>query len=814
MASLAKSEEALGNLISSLSKNTDMNESQTRFHIIDKVLTECLGWDREVIEVERHENKNGFTDYELGKPRIAILEAKREGEVFEIPVGLSKKLTIDLNSLRKVSAETSKAIDQAQDYCSKRGVPIAIVTNGHQYIAFLASRQDGVSVFDGNAVVFNSLTHLKENFNLAWKLISYEGIKEHHITRYLVNGETGIPNKLSSKLSQYPQVHYQSDIQSTLRKLSELFLQDIMGEDVVEEKFFAECYCESGALSKYALQSKNILEARYASLFSHSEPSPKITPVKNKKEDNFLPDIMSEAISRRPIVLLGDVGVGKTSFIKNLMYNSAHDEFKNAIYVYIDLGSKAALSADLKEFILDEIEKQLLDKYRIDINDYKFIKGVYAAEINRFAKGIWSSKKEEEPQLYQTKLNEHLEKLTARKDQHLQKCINSYSKSSQRQVIISLDNADQRDFKIQQDTFIIAQELAKEWNSAVFISVRPQTFFKSKRSGALSAYPHKVFTISPPRIDIVVQKRLNFALSIAQGNTPVTNLSNTTLDATSLTSFIKVLIFSLEENSEINEFLTNITGGNIRAAIEFITSFIGSPNVNAEKIIKIKDETGSYKIPLHEFTKSALLGDYSHYNQNTSLAMNVYDVSAPDEKEHFLVPILIAYLNYSGEHRDNDGFCLTTTLFEELQDYGFTSDQISAALRRCTNKKLVETSQRVTFEEDINGTLLGEMPSSFRVTTIGVYHIMRWIAVFTYLDAMVFDTPIFDVSTREDLLRKINSLDLKCRYDRALNFQNYLKKCWHNIPKKPAYFNFTENIHDNDYTFNSVKKAIAIHQQA
>jgi len=132
MASLAKSEEALGNLINSLPKNTSMNESQTRFHIIDKVLTECLGWDREVIDVEIYEHKNGFTDYELGKPRIAILEAKREGEVFEIPVGLSRKLTIDLNSLRKVSTETSKAIDQAQDYCSKRGVPIAIVTNGHQ----------------------------------------------------------------------------------------------------------------------------------------------------------------------------------------------------------------------------------------------------------------------------------------------------------------------------------------------------------------------------------------------------------------------------------------------------------------------------------------------------------------------------------------------------------------------------------------------------------------------------------------------------------------------------------------------------------
>ena len=812
MASLIKSEEALEKLISSLVGNKNMSESQTRFHIIDKVLTECLGWDREAIEVEKYENNNGFTDYELGKPRIAILEAKREGKVFEIPAGLSKKLTIDLNSLRRISDETLEAIEQAQRYCSTRGVPVAIITNGHQYIAFLSSRQDGISIFDGNAVVFNSLAHLKENFTLAWQLISYHGIKERHITRYLVSGETGIPNKLSSRLSQYPHTRYPSDIQVTLRQLSELFLQDIMGEDTVEEKFFAECYCDSGALSKYALLSKNILEARYASLFSNNEPFPKITPVKDKKQDNFLPEIMSEAISRRPIVLLGDVGVGKTSFIKNLMYNSAHEEFKNAIYIYIDLGSKAALATNLKAFILDEIELQLFEKYKIDTNNYQYIKGVYASEISRFSNGIWGNKKEEDPALYKTKLSEHLEKLIQVKDQHLKRCINSYSKSSQRQVIISLDNADQRDFEIQQDAFIIAQELAQEWNSTVFISVRPQTFFKSKRSGALSAYPHKIFTISPPRIDIVVKKRLNFALSIAQGLTPIATLSNTKLNATSLTSFIKVLNLSLAENPDINEFLTNITGGNIRAAIEFVTSFIGSPNVDAEKIIKIMDETGRYTIPLHEFTKSALLGDYSHYNPNTSLAMNVFDVSAADEKEHFLVPILIAYLHDEGEHKDNDGFCVTNVLFEELQNHGFTPDQISAALRRCTNKKLVETSQRITFEEDINGTLMGEMPSAFRVTTIGVYHITRWMSVFTYLDSMVFDTPIFDVITREDLLRNINSIDIKSRYNRVLNFQSYLKKCWHNIPRKPSYFNFTESINDNINTFNSVKRAVESHQ--
>lgn len=800
-------ETALVELISSLPKNTDMNEAQTRFHVIDKVLFDCLGWNRDEVEIEKIDGRK-FSDYELGKPRLAILEAKREGVSFEIPAGLPKSLISDLPSLMKISEATSEAVKQAQEYCSQRGVPIAIVSNGHQYIVFLASRQDGVSVYKGKAVVFTSLNHLKVNFSLAWQLLSEAGVKQRNISRYLVSGESGIPNKLSSKLMNYPVVRYPSETHATLRQLSELFLQDILENKEVEEKFFAECYCDSGSLSKYALLSKNILEARYASLFSENEKVPYVAPVKEKKNDNFSPDILAEAIARRPIVLLGDVGVGKTSFVKNLMYNSAYDAFKNAIYIYIDLGSKAALSDDLKVFVLNEIENQLYNKYDIDVNSSGLIKGIYASEIHKFSKGIWGSKKDSDPDLYETKLMEMLDSVISEKDQHLKKSINGYAKSTKKQIIISLDNADQRDFDVQQSTFIIAQELAKDWNSSVFVSVRPQTFFKSKRSGALSAYPHKVFTISPPRIDVVMRKRLLFALNMADGNVPLEAMEYVRLNAGNLSQFLKALISSLSENSELNEFLSNITGGNIRAAIEFVTGFIGSPNVDAEKIIKIMNETGRYRIPLHEFTKSALLGDYSHYNPDTSIAMNIYDISSADSNEHFLKPIILSFLENGGDHLDNDGFCLTLKLFEELQSLGFTIDQISYSLRKCTNKKLIETSQRITFEEDISGVLIGEMPDSFRITTIGAYHLKRWLSVFTYFDAMLFDTPILDKSIRDELMENINSLAIDCRYVRAVKFRQYLIEVWGGLSQKPNYFDFDDVVGSDWKTFQVVKKAI------
>src|SRR3972149_5979931 len=80
-----------------------------------------------------------------------------------------------------------------------------------------------------------------------------------------------------------------------------------------------------------------------------------------------------------------------------------------------------------------------------------------------------------------------------------------------------LDNADQRNDEFQQRAFLISQDLAEHWPVTVFLSLRPETFIKSSKEGALTGYHPKAFTVSPPRIDRVIQKRLEFALKLTSG---------------------------------------------------------------------------------------------------------------------------------------------------------------------------------------------------------------------------------------------------------------------------------------------------------
>jgi hypothetical protein len=231
-------------------------------------------------------------------------------------------------------------------YCVERGVEVAVASNGSQIIAFLAQPVDLTSELQGNAVVFDSLKSLTENFGRAWQLLSFQALIEGRLADLLKrSANRASPEKLSSSIPGYPQYRSRNSLETSLKNIGELLLLNIDEQEEIEKSFYEECYAESGALSQDSLVSKNILAARYSSLFEISEVSPDVSPVKEKKKgkDLFTPDLLANAIASKPVILLGDVGVGKSSFIKHLRYVSAFDEFRRAIYIYINLGKKGIL---------------------------------------------------------------------------------------------------------------------------------------------------------------------------------------------------------------------------------------------------------------------------------------------------------------------------------------------------------------------------------------------------------------------------------------------------------------------------------------
>ena len=162
---------------------------------------------------------------------------------------------------------------------------------------------------------------------------------------------------------------------------------------------------------------------------------------------------------------------------------------------------------------------------------------------------------------------------------------------------------------------------------------------------------------------------------------------------------------------------------------------------------------------------------------------NVFNILTPDPKEHFILPIALSQLDsWSGSGSQN-GFVETTLLYDRMQGLGYTPNQIDAALVRAHRHNLVETAARRAPEPG------RELPPSVRITSVGAYHLHRLTHMFTYIDAMIIDTPIIDRETRESIT---NTLSIEERLERASLFCNYLDAQWKSVPEAAGPFNWPQ----------------------
>jgi hypothetical protein len=744
--------------------NRKRNEADTRLHLIDQLIFDCLNWKRE--DVHSEESFEGtYTDYSFLSPRRLLIEAKREGIYFELPAGFTKPVC-KLSTLTDTHQAIDAAIRQAMRYCQDRSIPLGTVCNGHQLIAFLGSRSDGVPPIEGNCLVFYSLGDMLSQFRLLWDNLSRSGVEAYALHSTLRSaGVQPPPEKLSVRIVGYPGFKNRNPFQTDLKILGELFIEDVVRAPQLQKEFLESCYAQSGALSQYATISKQILQARYSTLFERELAGPSLEAVTNKDglSEAFVDDVLAASLKRRAIVLLGDVGVGKSIFIQHLITISASELFDNALALYVDFGKEPALAEDLEAFVLKSCSAQLRRDHAIDIEENGFVRGVYHSELARFKKGIWGGLATTDAAAFVGKELEFLDSNLKDRAAHLRACLTHLSKARKRQIVIFLDNVDQRPDEFQDRVFLIGQSLAETWPATVFISLRPSTFNRSRSKGSLAAYQPRVFTISPPRVDLVINLRLRFVLNYLQNTGKFASLGETlSLKSPTLVRYIEVLLESFKRSRPLVQFIDELSGGNTRRALDFLLTFIGSGHVNAEKILNIADEQGHYNIPIHEFMRAVIYGDFEHYDPAGSPIANIFDISSPDGKEHFLLPNILAFVDRTGRS-EQEGFVEAKRVHDFCQTLGYFPSQIDVSLKRAVAARLLDPSP-----------LYIEAPSvAFRITTAGAYTYRELPHFFSYMDAMTVDTPIVDRDIRPEI-RDCDTVDK--RLERGDWFRKYLDK--------------------------------------
>jgi len=771
---------AMKGLVEDLSSNINgqRNEAATRLHVIDRIFFGALQWPRESCRPE--ESFNGtYADYIFGDPRAhMVVEAKKEGVYFDLPIDKGSR-EVALRALTRKDGNLASAIEQVSGYCTTRGVPIAVACNGHQLVAFIGSRIDGVAPTAGKAIIFRSIEEMYEDFMTLWNCLSYRTVGRKYLESLLVHESLPpAPEKLSGNLLHFPGVKRRNDLEHELRILGEIFLQDLVRDADLQRDFLEECYCSSGALSQYALISKEILRNRYAASGEGKAKAVTAASDKSGASKDLINAVLARSVTQRPVILLGDVGVGKTSFIKNLVKVEAKEELKRGIVLYVDFGREPALRNDLQDYVLDSFEKQLRVDHGIDLTSDSFVRGIYHGDLLAMRSGIHGFLHDVDPIAYRLKEVELLSSKMANKSGHLKRAIDHLTAGEQRTVVAFLDNIDQRQDDFQEEVFLIAQSLSETWAMTCFVTLRPSTYNKSRRDGSLSAYQNRVFTISPPRIDLVVRKRLQYALDrLCDGVLSLAG-EGISVESRMLQEYIEVLIESMERNHSLSECIDNISAGNVRDALDLLTSFVGSGHVDTRKILEIKLTRGSYYVPLHEFLRAVIYGDNEYYSPDSSFVANVFDVVSTSQPEHFLMPYMIDYCLRSSQSSVADkGFIPEDDIYSYLRNLGYQDPQILPALSRAEKAKLLDFAS-----PDLSS------PARVRITQRGAYVLRKLIPTFVYFDAVVTDTPIIDDGFRE-IVWDVKSVD--DRLERARHFAGYLDTCWEETPRVEGGFDWS-----------------------
>jgi hypothetical protein len=760
----ASAHARLAKLMSDVEVELGRNEASTRLHMIDPLLIECLGWDVDDVEPEKY-REGVYADYMIGKPypRL-VVEAKKEGVHFTLPAGITGTRWCKLSTIME-SHSAADAILQVLGYAQQHGVPIAAIANGHSLVAFLASRQDGVPPLDGKALVYSSLDEMVKDFATLWTHLSRDGVLSGNLQRQLSTRDGNIlpPEKLSRRISNYPGFRPRDAQETDLKTLGEMFILDIQSISEIEEDFIRECYCSSGALSQYATVSKEILRTRYTLVAEGGGVQPE--PVEDKKglNERLTRDVLANALHNRPIILLGDVGVGKSMFLQRLIKIEAKEILQDVIVLYVNFGAEPALANDINDYVTEKFIDELAESYNIDIYDNSLVRAIYKKDLKRFENGIYGSLRTSDPDEYKRQELRTLQQSIDNTSEHLRRAMKFLQGSRHKYFLVVLDNVDQRPTEFQEQVFLISQSLAQQWPATVFVALRPSTFYESKSSGSLAAYQPRVFTVAPARIDDVLLLRLKFARKqLVETGKLQSFPKGLTLDSTSLVSYMDVLIKAFQEDDRLKELLDNMSGGNIRQALGFVATFVGSGYVRTKRILSIAAEGGTYNVPMHEFIRAIMYGDQEYYDASKSPILNVFDISRSDGREHFLLLAILNLVQRLGQTAGQKGYVSGEILYQRLHELGFDAGQVENQMTRAISGKLIDDSP-------------DGIAASFRIRTVGAYMCQKMPTWFAYVDAVVIDTPVVDLAARREIEDVQGVID---RLNRGELFRKYLDTQW------------------------------------
>ncbi|MBY0113951.1 MAG: hypothetical protein K2Y21_14125 [Phycisphaerales bacterium] len=734
------------------------NESTTRLRAINTLLFNVLKWDTLDVQTEKYVRAEGFADYAFGRSRTIslILEAKRDADYFIVNKRTFPDRPASFSLIARESPSAEAALRQATSYAASLGSHYVAISNGHQWLLSLTYVQNQ-AIEDRMVFVSESIDAIQTRFHQFFECFSPQAVFANIAsTRLLENRKAPAPAKLSTRITNYPTPADRNVISNELGYIVDL-VWDEMQKDESSVDFLTECYVPPPASEDALKLASGMLANRKRQDESEMQKS---VPAENVAD--LLPDYTPE----RPIVVLGRVGHGKTTFLRYLRLVKSPQILDKYLQIDINFLDRPDNAADVSRYIYSEVERQLEDVYGHDIYEDTLVRQALHGDLQKFARTPVGRLHARDSREYKLAELDFLTKLTADTHNYIAKVFRLLRKGRSWSIALFLDNLDRRIDPIQEEAFLRASAMARDWSALVFVCLRPGTFYRSKEQGVLDSVAPRIVSVASPSSAEVLQRRFRYAAQIALGKKARTTAtkftSEVTLQLPNVAAFLSCAADSLDRGTRLVRLFDAVSNGNVRDLLKYVREMITAKHLDTAKIIsKIPSD---YRIPEHEGLRALLFGDYLHYDPGVSVFINLFDVTRADPQEHFGRLIALSLLCRHSPDSATQGFCKITEIVQSMCDLGYSDTYVRSVIEYLYTRKCCEGRVHgLDWDDDLD---------EVRVTGLGSYHVNDLVFQFQYFDAVIVDTPILNQSYRE---RLIDVLEINARLDRCEVFIRYLE---------------------------------------
>lgn len=757
---------------------SEPNEAETRCELIDQILT-AIGWESGDFAREVSTGTGDYIDYELPRSNHRILgsnsptlvvEAKRCGSSFVLDeTKLDTGRTRALATLFKNGGKSLKeALKQAAGYCNDRAIPYACVTNGYQWLFFRGLSSESQSWNDGRVIVFPSSESLIINFD------EFLGCLAPHMLT-----SSNLPRSLARPTPQeIPRSTIPLENLTLRRKVASENLLDV--SRIIGQQFFAQihgsdrsqmlegCYVEPGGRPDFSHSLQRLLEDSLSNDVVIDEDFYQ----GNTKEFTNKLRLETSGEIKYPILVVGNVGVGKTTFLYRTLIslrevsdgavnekNADNKKGDAAMFAYVDLENQgnleffddqevqrqtaAIILEKLAQSAITTLEKRddISDNARNEANPDKettlrtMLRELLSKERSSaesyFARNPekWADKEYEIVQNYRrdsiTFLIHYIRHLRARFKRRDDK---------RYPILLVIDNLDQASSQYQRCVYSLALRLAKETPAVTIVSIREDTFSEGRQpKGFLSSSPLEfVFHIQAPALDKLLRQRIKYIRLCLESRKLPKGLRNSLEEVSKVISILSQGLLAPPRYGL--EVISALSGHNIRSALRIVREFISGTTF----LTFDPEPTVSYLLE----ALIAIAGQLEHQLDLKKL----FDADPHMPPLHFLRLRLLGYYSWAyEEHPDRSLLEDTDSVIAKFASWGYPTHSVEQAIQSLCSQGVLtgiktKNSDRLSTRISINST--------------GYAHITRLATQKVYLTAMALISRWYDKDLVQEFIRQ------------------------------------------------------------